>query len=441
VPTGPSHSHSRSQPHISASDLHFYANLPEKIKRRHLTEEEQLAAQRHRQSVILDAADEALIKASRRHSQLLDLDAEASTTPTQRQPQFAGDLRDYEEEYQDGDEEQFYSRYRESNQEMDGSLYESFRWLEEDEELDLRLYLDDYHINLRQEVPLLSNTHRPTFRRHLSVSKLPFGRNSTSGPSPTQARDAPTSPITADGPSRRRSRALSLISPSKQPLTIETPPLFDPATAYYQDPEARMKLRVYLASPQKFDEAIEFGFPSMDDVHGAQDVQDKRSKSRQANDSDNCGTFLEDGDDEDGDDASSAFTDGVSLNDPDSPRTPDLADKPPTLRPSKVSQDLASTSRSDYAQAPASSREMTLRMTLTRPDLRANDEQIYGWQQRGAVVRKPQTWEGARASMVMGGPGPHGQSFDRYHDLDEPGHSGICDAKVVKRIWNRVRRV
>lgn len=33
-------------------------------------------------------------------------------------------------------------------------------------------------------------------------------------------------------------------------------------------------------------------------------------------------------------------------------------------------------------------REMTLRMTLTRPDLRADEDQLYGWQQQGSSSPK-----------------------------------------------------
>lgn len=382
--------------------------------------------------MILDAADEAVLKLSRRQSQLFNLEAETVAVPPQAQHHPVVPAAVEQDEHEP-----------EHRREMDGSLYESFRWLEEDEELDLRLYLDDYHINLRQEVPLLSKSHRPTFRRHLSVSKLPFGRLSTSHARPEDSNEAVNTTVTGDGFSthgRRRSRALSLISPSKQAM-VETPPLFDPATTHYQDPEARMKLRVYLASPQKFDEAIEFGFPSMDDIHGTQDHQTKRSKSRQQmlDDADNYCTFLEDGDDDDNDDALSTFTDGVSTNDPDSPRTPDLTDKPPALRPIRLLQDQAMGTRGDYAQAPASSREMTLRMTLTRPDLRANEDQIYGWQRGGAVTRKPRVRDGPPTSMNMA-PNLPKQSFERHATMPDQSHSGICDPNVVMRIWNRVRR-
>ena len=51
---------------------------------------------------------------------------------------------------------------------------------------------------------------------------------------------------------------MSFVRPS-----IDSTVSIDAAATYYQDPEARMKLRKYLASPQKFDEAVAFGFPSL----------------------------------------------------------------------------------------------------------------------------------------------------------------------------------
>jgi hypothetical protein len=35
-----------------------------------------------------------------------------------------------------------------------------------------------------------------------------------------------------------------------------------------------------------------------------------------------------------------------------------------------------------FSQDPLANREMTLRMTLTRPDLRADDEDLYGWSRK-----------------------------------------------------------
>jgi hypothetical protein len=61
-------------------------------------------------------------------------------------------------------------------------------------------------------------------------------------------------------PSRpKHQRAQTTQLPGRSYLHSPTSTLVDPEAAHYQDPEARKKLRTYL-SPQKFDEAIQFGF-------------------------------------------------------------------------------------------------------------------------------------------------------------------------------------
>jgi len=99
-----------------------------------------------------------------------------------------------------------------------------------------------------------------------------------------------------------------------------------------------------------------------------------------------------------------------------------------------------------YAQAPASSREMTLRMTLTRPDLRANEDQIYGWQ-------GSQGFQPGRKSTTLAHPGMDNMNTATYigegankESLEKMGANfdqwgpSPTDKGVMKRIWNRVRR-
>ena len=97
----------------------------------------------------------------------------------------------------------------------------------------------------------------------------------------------------------------------------------DPSATHYQDPEARLKLRVYLASPQKFDEAIEFGFPSIEGVSTIADKENRhpRKISREKNAcrsplAEKTETFLDD------DNISLSDDDDASMLDPDSPLTP-----------------------------------------------------------------------------------------------------------------------
>ncbi len=510
----------------SVADTLFYANLPDKIKKREFTREEQvLLAGQLRASVILDAADEAIYKIGRRRA--------STTTPdiTIDTPTTVSSFRHSMETLQSSTGAQ--SRRRDAlglemtpaaAKRVSGvpeSFYNSFRWAEEEDDLDLRLFLDDYHTNLREALPAPSTERRPSFRRHLSISKMPFSRPSAA---PTLARTASSAaiggsqrPATKDDVSslasprlsgttafptlppstshstspvavphvRRKSRALSLIT-SKHAAndSIST---IDPAAAHYQDPEARLKLRVYLASPQKFDEAIEFGFPSTEVLScGASPPissptaagvtlpmpvstkQRRRGGARQSTPDgpDNLRTFLADDDDEDDND-----NDQASMPDPESPKTPNLIEVASShgQQGGGVSGHRVSES---YAQVPASSREMTLRMTLTRLDLRAGEDQIYGWQQQqqhgygqshgaGHGHQSQLSWSGRKSSstqsppllredspaMYIGPAGASGTTGSRPKESIENVFAGIdhweADAQekgVMKRLWNRVRR-
>ncbi|CAM1506820.1 Fc.00g064610.m01.CDS01 [Cosmosporella sp. VM-42] len=425
----------QGRPRVTSTDQRFYASLPDKIKRRHLTEEEQLVALYRRQSVILDAADEALLKIGKRQSEAPAIDSPLPSPGLSEGHTSASSMHSRQ-----GTK----TSHGLGNKRAD-SFYDSFRWLEEEDELDLRLYLDDYHINLREEIPIPNKNRRPSFRRHLSINKLPFGRPSLQYNRPGTMDGGATSTFTSPSESpvigsgqghvRRKSRALSLISGNKQPMPnpVST---FDPAAAHYQDPEARAKLRVYLASPQKFDEAIEFGFPSLDDMQSHGQKVGKTTESRQDKPVDSkLRTFL-------ADDQSSTYSD-VSMADPDSPKTPDNFEKPVPIQPARISTDRTTSSRGVYAHAPTSSREMTLRMTLTRPDLRAHEEQIYGWKQNN-TGRAHSRDESSSGPVIYARDGNSKDSIERQlaalDHWNENSNNNTNENGVVKRIWNRVRR-
>lgn len=455
----------------SAADTLFYASLPEKIRKREFTREEQVRlAGQLRASVILDAADEAIYKIGRRSSishRLIapDITVDTPTTTTFRHSMETIHSSDPRLARRDalGLELGPSSSSITSSKRTSGvpeSFYDSFRWLEEEEDLDLRLFLDDYHSNLRDQLPSSQNKDRlPSFRRHLSITRKPFSRppqtamagmssivsgggSSIAGTRPATKDDAPSkiakAPVPAQSPTspsansngnvpfpsfpvtasnstsptsapvthvRRKSRTLSLITPRHHAsqTSIST---IDPGAAHYQDPEARLKLRVYLASPQKFDEAIEFGFPSTDvlstggsTVVGTPSVaapsaatkrrrNTRQSTSNGSNNMNNLRTFLVGDDDDDEDDK--LESDQASIPDPESPKTPQLIPEVATaapsvsgvsgkapFRPYRLSTDpsLGHRPSDSYAQVPANSREMTLRMTLTRLDLRAGEDQ------------------------------------------------------------------
>ena len=412
---------------ISHDEASWFLTLPAKIKKKEFTREEQviLSGGRQRENVILDAADEAIYKASRRASRnLMPLNPTAPVTPSSTRSSLSRDRGDVEKS-------------------MAEAMYESFRWMDEEEDLDLKLVLDDYHANLDGVViPTPESVRRPSFRRQMSITKMPFNRNSLSS-IPSQSR-SPRTPKLDPSHSRQKSRALSLIAPKHG--AKESISSIDPNATHYQDPEARLKLRVYLASPQKFDEAIEFGFPSIDGV--AEDKENKPPRlsrdiiSRKSRSEEKAHSFfLNDID------MASLFEDDTSMMDPESPLTPMLEDSlyKPHHRPSTKAKDSKNSSDfshlgitkpvlvkqpESYTHAMAGSREMTLRMTLTRPDLRADENTLYGWQTTKSPLREE--------SLIF-------PDSDEKSDIRGPfgGNDGWGPAEkdngVVKRLWNKVR--
>ncbi|KAI9809075.1 MAG: hypothetical protein M1825_002364 [Sarcosagium campestre] len=416
---------------VSQPDAQFWLSLPNKVKSRHFSYEERQQLEGKCERVILDPADEALIRHSRQDTpSLATLDSMSTDSDLS-----ADSSKD---------------RAILNSLDMSDTINESFRWLDEEEELDLSLGLDEYHAHLASNAfvqPLPNNGHsrRPSFRRAALYATRTLGRSSTSSGAPQrnsrlmqvdQGRPAPKV-VAPPGPAHDVRDSISAI---------------DPEAKYYQDPEARLKLRVYLASPQKFDEAIEFGFPSTySAMSGAvssqypsspRSPQSPHSPRRPTLDSARseleAQTFL--------DDNASMLeeADDTSVGDIDLPLTP--CESEPTLRPeqfpsvpgpvfSRQSSEHSSRLRlaDSYAHAWAGSREMTLRMTLTRPDLRADESVLYGWQHQSteddplALEELPRTTDSVAEPAKMG-------PFGGLDGWAEPERSG-----VVKKLWNRVK--
>ena len=251
---------------------------------------------------------------------------------------------------------------------MNKSFYDSFRWLEEDDDLDLQL--DDYH-NAVAETARPATAGQPStssFHRTMSLTSLQPRRPSL----PLNLLHSSHSTI---GPLAPGTAARPLSSPltlgHKQHFSVSS---IDPSAKHYQDPEARLKLRVYLASPQKFDEAIEFGFPSLDTAATVRRVAPAGTPRRTEETErsfldDTASSPQEDGEDSDEDE---------SVAESESPRTPqdtmfhslqtskqNSIDRPALLRPY-----ILRGSPDSHTQSASGAREMTLHMTLTRPDLR-----------------------------------------------------------------------
>ena len=232
---------------------------------------------------------------------------------------------------------------------------------------------------------------RPSTRaRQLSFSRqsnTPLFRQSTSS----------YSPVSPSFPQHTRTRSIAT-----QITRISTDSIYrqsDASAVYYQDPDARLKLRRYLASPQKFDEAVEFGFPSSPTpVPDADTFKPYRSTS--SNDAhaflkDDVISFIDRPEPDSGDDVDDDLS---SVGETISPATPCATHEAESVfrcasegtRSMFSSLDCDNLPQLDLISFKANpivepdfsaliNREMTLRMTLTRPDLRAPDEDSYGW--------------------------------------------------------------
>lgn len=406
------------QQSVTSDEASWFLTLPDKIKNKEYSREEQVVlAARLRESVILDAADEAIYRARRASRNLLEPGSSRPPTPSSDIDSAGPNIQE------------------ESTSNMAAAMYESFRWMDEEEDLDLKLVLDNYHANLDGVViPTPHSIRRPSFRRQMSITKMPFGRSSFSSQPRSPKFEAPV-----NNHIRTRSRTMSLIQPKHAPKgSVAT---IDPNAAHYQDPEARLKLRVYLASPQKFDEAIEFGFPSLDGVtdgadkentppsHESRDVlRVKRSFGMEKGQS-----FLSD-------DTLSLFDDDVSMVDPESPLTPrDIRQLGSAeSKGSKTSDDFSHLGINkpmlvkqpdSYAHSMAGGREMTLRMTLTRPDLRADESTIYGWQRCKSPLSEESSTTVFDEKDEMRGPLG---GLDGWGPIDK-------ENGVVKRFWSKVK--
>ncbi|KAL8732806.1 MAG: hypothetical protein Q9181_003821 [Wetmoreana brouardii] len=368
---------------FSFEDAQWFQRLPDKVRQKHFTKDEQRALAGQRLSLILDAADEFVLRAGRpRIHSVPTVQTSYSYTSS------ASSVDTLEDEPP-----------VDSAVDMDESFLNTFRWIDDDDDLDLTL--DDYHTHLVSSTEPGSghNSRRPSFRRTLSLTALPQGEWHRPVSAERDLRSTPlpsTSPPDlyqrCSSPSRTDHRAAA---PANKQTSFRST---DQSAKYYQDPEARLKLRVYLASPSKFDEALEFGFPSLDSSdHLPEPHRPSISRNHHTEpapqtfyDSENL-SFL-DGFDCDSDDAE-------SLPEMDTPNTPSDAmffrnthrlpiSKPPSSdvdRPfSKMSERLnfkpVEPNQPQHQPYVVSgcNREMTLRMTLTRPDLRASEDLLYG---------------------------------------------------------------
>ncbi|KAL6703165.1 hypothetical protein ACN47E_010158 [Coniothyrium glycines] len=353
---------------VSQAQADFFHSLPEKVRRQHFSNQEQLLLQARCGHTVLPA-QQSLERAQQRFD---DFRFDFPDTPPSSPPERGRSRR------RSSSVSSITSPGRasftlpiEKEKAKDSISTPANPWL--------RLNMISTPMFTTKEVP------KRTMRRAMSMT-------STSVPLPHGSlADGSLLLGLNTGPRPAHQRAYSSSVSGRRSSHIPELPAFDPEAAHYQDPEARKKLRMYLASPQKFDEAIEFGFPSSAGSHVvAPHYQLPHIRNHSRKFSRDMHTFLREGKlsffDDGGNENQGLDSDSDSVAEMDSPTTPSSIAQSFRFHARQVSRRAFSLDSSNTSPGPRAhgqvqmNREMTLRMTLTRPDLRAEEEQLYPWQ-------------------------------------------------------------
>jgi hypothetical protein len=349
---------------ISLAEIDFFLSLPEKVRKQHFSREEQELLHGRREEGFLPNEQDSEWAQQRFNDFHFDF------SNTVDIPERGRSRRRSSASSSVSPSRTAFNRLQEKDQDRASSLF----------------YLDMMGTPAftRRETPLAD------MRRTMSLTSHPIRH-------PISSSMMPDPPLFGGRPYQHQ-RAHSSSLSGRMSTYTPTTPVFDPEATHYQDPEARKKLRMYLASPQKFDEAIEFGFPSTAGSDAATPhYQLPRIEGHARKFSRDMHTFLRDGKlsffEDNSSENQGLESDADSAADMESPTTPSSTGLSFRLHSRQVSH------RKYSVDSPASSpvhsangqlnREMTLRMTLTRPDLRADEDTLYGWQGSNSVGPKP----------------------------------------------------
>ena len=411
---------------VSPEDALFFQRLPEKVKRGQFSLEEQILLAGEQDTVIPDAADELLYKLGGKG---------ANKSLPSLQSSYSDQSSTASIDIDDLGSEPGYA----SDEEEDTEMLGSFRWLASEE---FGLTLDDYHIHVAEtaDAKVPGMTKQPDRQRQGSATDSTTDRYrrpseafkaSRAAPAENWETDwAPTTDTTRRVRGSKSSRTLrddmkhsGSPKASYTPKDLEQwgttwpsstttpdseacqPSLTENSPTYYLNPEARLKLRLFLASPSKFDEAIEFGFPSLQSPPSSRTAASSRRPSTSATSrhkvsgANNRGqTFLDDAtttsiqpSSTEGVLGNSTITSWSTSQSTDRTESHAYPIREPCLEnfrfPTTQStrpRPSVDTQRSrlravdwDAHPLPWGGREMTLRMTLTRSDLRADESILY----------------------------------------------------------------
>ncbi|TKA31774.1 hypothetical protein B0A50_01852 [Salinomyces thailandicus] len=267
--------------------------------------------------------------------------------------------------------------------------------------------------------PLPQHPHhemrRKSFRRRFSLVPLAL-------PPP---KLAPAPPMPSPATYQYLDISARLSRPPDEPVLL--PSEDAPEAKHYQDPKARQQLRRCLSSSRNFDEAIEFGFPSPDIIAPSSSGTSTSLPLRETTPSpyQDCDTSSLDSHGPPTPTAILKYADNPGVADPTS------FDSGIALPLQLNAHDKLPDRTSSSSQGP---REMTLRMTLTRSDLRTLEEKLYGYQ-------RPQT-SGAGANSDSDPLALATLSFCEDHSGAHGAFAvrNVQQERVLRKVWKHFRR-
>ncbi|KAK6338261.1 hypothetical protein TWF730_002329 [Orbilia blumenaviensis] len=317
---------------LAESDVLWYLRLPDSIKRKYFSKEERNILQRRCQELFPDSVvDRTIYLLPPRYANrsLTTLTSHSSASINIYEATIEKENNDFDQSYK-------YLDFLDRPSSRSSSL--------EDTTTDfssLALPMQNFEPTPLKAAPApVDMTSRRLMRRSMSLTKN-FRQSRSSFTGFVFTASTPTT--------RSHSHSHSLSYDSMRSSLVGTALEHD--ATFWQDPDARHKLRLYLASPQNFDEAIEFGFPSLANDN---DASTKKSEVVE--------------------------TVSIVTDEPEE-KALNTGLRPRPATSGGVESSSRQNSRSLNIPSRLDNREMTLRMTLTRKDLRAHEEEIYGWQQ------------------------------------------------------------
>ncbi|CAK1354429.1 hypothetical protein CB0940_01721 [Cercospora beticola] len=190
---------------------------------------------------------------------------------------------------------------------------------------------------------------------------------------------------------------------------------------FYKDSDARSKLRAFLASPEKFDEALEFGFPV--------ELPDKEQHHTSRGPTPTMEHFFdeEDLDEEDEEDLSN----GSSMASPMTVGSFSSSETPHGSVDSGIALKSKSSVRSFTPDLDG--REMTLRLTLTRRELRAPEDRLYAVQRTQFSGVDVETVDPLALGTLEFCDDPSGKQG--AFAINKPGSK-----RGLKKIWSSMRK-